>query len=546
MSCRHLTRNARPASFWRRALCGECRRARKADSLVAFALLCRRAEAAPLAGLKRTLAALDLPYSTPRPRRQRFGLLLRRTRRPAAILAGGTLALGFAWTRYIDIDPKIDVPAPAMHGPNAFDSFNRAANLLRDDLTVGKMLDQIKKRKDRAEKAAQQPASSQAVPPGSAAMSGMMSGGMMGGTPMPQAQSAPPAEEKEHEYTLEERADLVRANAPALAALREGLGRAYLAPPVRSSQARMPYLDEYRKLARLLRLESEVRAARGETGKAARSALDAIALGIEVEHSSPVMGKLVGVACEAIGRSALWDLIPRLSAAEATAAARRLEELSVGKPSTSDTFTEERWVLLASTLEMMRQPGWRESMLTPFGNESRAVAGVIYVTSLPYSKTRILNALDAHMNRLITRSNEPYAGPHSEEMPRDNPVPKLLENLLPEFTQFRFVDLKDDAENRLLAASLALRAYRLEHGKYPASLASLDSAGLKSVPRDPFGVGQPLGYRPAGTSYVLWSVGPDGMDQGGNPIRNTQAQEAARSNVLYDSYGDIVAGVNRS
>jgi hypothetical protein len=542
MSCRHLTRYAGPASLWRRTFCGECRKARKADSLIAFALLCRKAEAVPLEGLKSTLAALDLPYSVPRPRLQRFSLFVRRVRRPAAVIAGGTLALGFAWTRYIDIDPKIAVPCPVMHRPNAFDSFNRAADLYRDDVTVGKVLDQIKKRKENAIKSSQQQRPAIAAQPGMPAT--MMSGGMMGGMPVQQGQAVAPANQ-EHEYTLDEREELVRANKPALDALREGLAREYLAPPIRSRNSLVPYLAKDRALARLLALEAQVDAERDKVAEAAQAALDAIALGIKIQQSAPINGKLVGVACEAIGRSTLWDLISRLSPAEANAAASRLETIQSGKTSTADAFVEEKWCLTAGTLELMRAPGWRTSMSTVFGSDNVAVDWAMYLTSLPYSKSRIINAVNAHMDKVIAKASAPYAGPVPEDLPEDRPVPKLMENLLPEFNQIRFMDLKDDAENRLLTIALALQAYRLEYGKYPATLASLHPVRLKPALADPF-ANLPLRYRPQGKSYLLWSVGPDGSDQGGMAIRSTQSQESNKTMVLSDSYGDIVAGVNKN
>jgi hypothetical protein len=72
------------------------------------------------------------------------------------------------------------------------------------------------------------------------------------------------------------------------------------------------------------------------------------------------------------------------------------------------------------------------------------------------------------------------------------------------------------AHERLLAMELALRCYRSEHGSVPAHLDELVTNYLSKVAQDPF-TSQPLIYRPQGTNWLLYSVGPDGVDDGGRP-----------------------------
>jgi hypothetical protein len=73
------------------------------------------------------------------------------------------------------------------------------------------------------------------------------------------------------------------------------------------------------------------------------------------------------------------------------------------------------------------------------------------------------------------------------------------------------------AHLRLLIVELALRAYRCDKGKGPGELTQLAPKYLQSLPRDPFS-GNLLVYRPAGTNWVLYSVGPDRVDDGGKPV----------------------------
>jgi hypothetical protein len=69
----------------------------------------------------------------------------------------------------------------------------------------------------------------------------------------------------------------------------------------------------------------------------------------------------------------------------------------------------------------------------------------------------------------------------------------------------------------LTTTALALKRYQLAHSDYPSDLSSLVPRFLPAIPRDPAD-GQPLRYRvkPDGT-FLLYSIGLDGVDNGGDP-----------------------------
>jgi hypothetical protein len=65
-------------------------------------------------------------------------------------------------------------------------------------------------------------------------------------------------------------------------------------------------------------------------------------------------------------------------------------------------------------------------------------------------------------------------------------------------------------------AALALAAYRADHGQYPEKLDSLVPEYLAAVPEDRFSAdGAKIHYRREKEAYLLWSVGPNGIDDGG-------------------------------
>lgn len=74
-----------------------------------------------------------------------------------------------------------------------------------------------------------------------------------------------------------------------------------------------------------------------------------------------------------------------------------------------------------------------------------------------------------------------------------------------------------EAAKRLTVTAMALRRYQLKHGNYPPTLNSLTPEFISAVPLDAVD-GKPLRYRPnADGTFLLYSVGENGKDNGGDP-----------------------------
>lgn len=94
----------------------------------------------------------------------------------------------------------------------------------------------------------------------------------------------------------------------------------------------------------------------------------------------------------------------------------------------------------------------------------------------------------------------------------------------------RALESRDLAETHRDAALVALAclAYRADRGAWPATLSELVPAYLPTVPLDPF-TGSPLCYRLLEGAPILYSVGADGVDDGGvEPVNDLDQARSRR------------------
>lgn len=101
--------------------------------------------------------------------------------------------------------------------------------------------------------------------------------------------------------------------------------------------------------------------------------------------------------------------------------------------------------------------------------------------------------------------------------------PRMQAMLMPARAAAERGDRLNQAELRLLASKLALRAFRLDHPDQPlpSTLDALVPDYLSAVPADPFSK-EPLKFKALANDERLYSVGPNGRDDGGisGPSRN--------------------------
>jgi hypothetical protein len=105
--------------------------------------------------------------------------------------------------------------------------------------------------------------------------------------------------------------------------------------------------------------------------------------------------------------------------------------------------------------------------------------------------------------------------------------PPELQTLVPAMLRLATAFHGSRARLRCATVALAAERYRLARGTWPPALEALRPDFLATVPSDPFD-GAPLPYRRLDDGIVIYSVGEDGRDDGGE-TESTSSPRASRN-----------------
>lgn len=149
-------------------------------------------------------------------------------------------------------------------------------------------------------------------------------------------------------------------------------------------------------------------------------------------------------------------------------------------------------------------------------------AAYFYQNQLCYAQlhdrfsTRLLDTT----NRLISPTVMKRVSSEIKELTRHySPYTFQSLMILPALTATVSKFAKIQAQLDLARVAVALDRFKLTHGNYPETLNALAPQFLERIPHDIIN-GQPLHYHRDGEKFVLWSVGWDEKDDGGNVIRD--------------------------
>jgi hypothetical protein len=145
---------------------------------------------------------------------------------------------------------------------------------------------------------------------------------------------------------------------------------------------------------------------------------------------------------------------------------------------------------------------------------AEALPGIL----MPGSLRRQRAALLKWHNRMVEIAKLPVeelTGPLTELDSSAKDLPPLARALCVPCVKCAEPWLRDQVSMRCMITLLAVERYRLAHGRWPEKLADLVPAYLSKVPIDVYDRA-PLRYRAFSEGVMVYSVGMDGIDDGGN------------------------------
>ena len=315
-----------------------------------------------------------------------------------------------------------------------------------------------------------------------------------------------------------------------------------------------PQYGVMRRLARLMSVQAIVEAKRGNTTAALRDARCIFAISDHLKDEPVMVGFLVGRAIDALGNRTVAHI---LEIAPISAEQGRAFEASL--PQTDWSAWLRRAMLGERTFglsvfEMARaQPSQLASEVLPLmanGSDAADVPGTRLLLSplgklwAPMLRLDQVELLRLWEMRLRSVTPMPVPMPRREveafdKALRDAPVYALPARILfpPGARVHQYRDLVE-VYSRQRQALLALSAYRQAHGRYPAKLSEAEPM-WGPLPRDLYS-SQPMRYTSDGRTFVLYSIGPNLMDDGGRNFPTSDRGGAWPKGMEAVLPGDIV------
>lgn len=313
-------------------------------------------------------------------------------------------------------------------------------------------------------------------------------------------------------------AELLARHALTLALLREGASRPvcrfdhnYARPSI---SMLLPELNWCRLAALLLALDARHELSAGRVAAAVTDVQAMFRLGQGVAQEPLIISALVGFGIDHLAVHALAEVLPAVTDQAQLAPLRLLDPASLRRSVRRSLQGEEAFGLatfcdIASGQLTLDQVTGRASAGFENGPESSILLRVFLMPQDFAAYRRLMESYQ----EAAAKPYDPGAAQAASSAASEGLLTSIL---LPAFS--RFLEQSNIAVSVYAEAqaAVALTRYRLEHGEFPRSLNALVPKHLDDVPVDPFD-GKTLRFVVKPDKCLIYSVGPDGKDDGGSP-----------------------------
>jgi len=330
---------------------------------------------------------------------------------------------------------------------------------------------------------------------------------------------------------LEKAGQVVQENTGALELAREGFRHEFHVP----DQSVPVVLNGFKRIAELLTLDGIQKEARGDSAAAIAAYLDIVELGAVIPHG-PFFFALVGRVTQSIGKKHAWRIVDKLDTRAASSQGRRIIEIQSKRITHAGVVRREVEEIAKRAESAVTEPFWRWKL---FRRLTSSKAGMVQALAIVFQtrQDQLARAVSHGFDDIVLGAEQPFDASKQDFWI----VEDKLANAFNSYRSFPFIISRflweyEGTSTLLLAVTLGLQAYRADLGSYPETLNDLSPGYLDSLPLDPFALGQGFHYRRTEDRYLLYSVGPDGVDDGGVSVDFDDQGLISR-----ESKGDIVA-----
>ncbi len=307
---------------------------------------------------------------------------------------------------------------------------------------------------------------------------------------------------------------LLNKNNPALKILREGMKFQYQEPATRSMNTLYPHYAKFRNMAKLLSIVAKSKQLHLDWRGAMNSSLDSIEMGNKVPNGGSLIGGLVGVSIQTIGRKSLESTIPHLDAISAKIGGTRFLDICDKPIPTTDIMLEEKYTWQNELMYLFygnhKDAGSSFSLksfmeTTNGGTQVKKINPSDIKEILKFlwvGRAQTIADYSIYMDALIAQSKLPYAAQSIALRAPDDRFTKIL-TLVYRRSREKFVE--NEAANAVLTLNMAIQGYKMDHERYPDKLEQLVPYYLKHLPADPRMLSGSFDYRREKIGYTLLS-----------------------------------------
>ncbi len=274
-------------------------------------------------------------------------------------------------------------------------------------------------------------------------------------------------------------------------------------------------IQDTRQVAALLANDVLLRAQDGNADGALASCRGILNAARSIGDEPNMIAQLVRIACRAVALTSLQRLLAQGEPSEESL--RQFQELLEQEepvPLLTFALRGER-ASIDRFLEGLQKGDVNPAVLANNGEVEGKLLGLTPAPIIKSQRAAALRYLNRFFDVLALDWPEQQAGLKQLELEgRDAPL--FVRLLVPAVSKVAAAQQRSRAQLRCAIALVAVERYRRANGRWPEALPIVKEAGLLSrVPADPYD-GQPLRYRRLDDGVVIYSVGPDGQDDGGN------------------------------